>query len=130
MKQDQMKLTIVHTDKQNQLYLSTKTMERFLERILRDDSKDTVARFREMVPCLTNGYLGYKDMPTWIHVLPAAEFAKDENGNLSMKRNNRLLLLTFSEIEERGGIEAAKQKGIIRKRSSAGTKYLVKKKAE
>ena len=110
MKQDQMKLTIIHTDRQNQLYLSTKTMERFLERILRDDSKDTIARFREVVPCLTHGYDGYKDIPTWSHVLPAAEFAKDENGNLQMKRNNGLLLFTFSEIEGQEGVEVAKQK--------------------
>ncbi len=105
-----MKLSIIHTNKRNQLILSTKTIERFLERIFRDDSKDTISKFREMVPYLSNGYGGYKDMPTWQHVLPAAEFAKTEDGNLWMKHNNGILLFTFADIEERGGIETAKQK--------------------
>jgi len=105
-----MKLTIYHTDKHNQLHVSTKTLEQFLGRIVNDDAKRTVANFRNYVPYLTNGYEGYKDMPTWRHVIPAAEFVKAENGNLVMKKNNGLLLLTFVKIKEMGGVEAAKQK--------------------
>ena len=32
------------------------------------DAKNTVANFREYVPWLTNGYDGYKNMATWMHV--------------------------------------------------------------
>ena len=104
-----MKFTITHRNKKNQLLVSTKSQERFLERIVNDDAKNTVENFREYVPWLTNGYDGYKDMPTWMHVHPAAEFQKSENGLLKMKQNNGILLLTFVNIKEEGGVAAAKQ---------------------
>ena len=105
-----MKFTITHRDKKNQLLVSTKSLERFLGRIVNDDARNTVENFREYVPYLTNGYDGYKDMPTWMHVLPAAEFQKSENGLLKMKKNNGVLLLTFVDIDEDGGADAIKQK--------------------
>ena len=104
-----MKFTITHRNKKNQLLVSTKSLERFLERIVNDDAKNTVENFREYVPWLTNGYDGYKDMPTWMHVHPAAEFQKSENGLLKIKQNNGILLLTFVNIKEEGGVAAAKQ---------------------
>ena len=105
-----MKFTIIHRNKKNQLLVSTKSLERFLERIVNDDARNTVENFREYVPYLTNGYDGYKDMPTWMHVHPAAEFQKSENGLLKMKKNNGILLLTFVDINEDGGADAIKQK--------------------
>ena len=105
-----MKITITHRNNKNQLLVSTKSLERFLERIVNDDAKNTVANFREYVPWLTNGYDGYKNMATWMHVHPAAEFQKSENGLLKMKQNNGVLLLMFVNIEEDGGVDAVKQK--------------------
>ena len=105
-----MKITITHRNNKNQLLVSTKSLERFLERIVNDDAKNTVANFREYVPWLTNGYDGYKNMATWMHVHPAAEFQKSENGLLKMKQNNGVLLLTFVNIKEDGGVGAVKQK--------------------
>ena len=105
-----MKFTITHRNKKNQLLVSTKSLERFLERIVNDDARNTVENFREYVPYLTNGYEGYKDMPTWMHVHPAAEFQKSENGLLKMKKNNGILLLTFVDINEDGGADAIKLK--------------------
>ena len=105
-----MKITITHRNNKNQLLVSTKSLERFLERIVNDDAKNTVANFREYVPWLTNGYDGYKNMATWMHVHPAAEFQKSENGLLKMKQNNGVLLLTFVNIKEDGCVDAVKQK--------------------
>lgn len=105
-----MKITITHRNNKNQLLVSTKSLERFLERIVNDDVKNTVANFREYVPWLTNGYDGYKNMATWMHVHPAAEFQKSENGLLKMKQNNGVLLLTFVNIKDDGGVDAVKQK--------------------
>lgn len=105
-----MKITITHRNNKNQLLVSTKSLERFLERIVNDDAKNTVANFREYVPWLTNGYDGYKNIATWMHVHPAAEFQKSENGLLKMKQNNGVLLLTFVNIDEDGGVDAVKQK--------------------
>ena len=105
-----MKITITHRNNKNQLLVSTKSLERFLERIVNDDAKNTIANFREYVPWLTNGYDGYKNMATWMHVHPAAEFQKSENGLLKMKQNNGVLLLTFVNIKDDGGVDAIKQK--------------------
>ena len=104
-----MKVTIVHTNNKKQLLVSTKTMEKLMERFARDDSKLTITHFRESVPYLSNNYEGYKDMPKWMHIYPAAEFAKDENNNLKMKAFNGILLLKFGNITDADGVEGIKR---------------------
>lgn len=104
-----MKVTIVHTNNKKQLLVSTKTMEKLMERFARDDSKLTITHFRESVPYLSNNYEGYKDMPKWIHIYPAAEFAKDENNNLKMKAFNGILLLKFGNITDVDGVKGVKR---------------------
>lgn len=104
-----MKVTIVHTNNKNQLLVSTKTMEKLMERFARDDSKLTITHFREIVPYLSNNYEGYKDLPKWMHIYPAAEFAKDENNNLKMKAFNGILLLKFGNITDVDGVEGIKR---------------------
>lgn len=104
-----MKVTIVHTNNKNKLLVSTKTIEKLMERFARDDSKLTITHFRESVPYLSNNYEGYKDLPKWIHIYPAAEFAKDENNNLKMKAFNGILLLKFGNITDVDGVEGIKR---------------------
>ena len=104
-----MKVTIVHTNNKKQLLVSTKTMEKLMERFAKDDSKLTITHFRESVPYLSNNYEGYKDMPKWMHIYPAAEFAKDENNNLKMKAFNGILLLKFGNITDVDGVEGIKR---------------------
>ena len=104
-----MKVTIVHTNNKKQLLVSTKTMEKLMERFARDDSKLTITHFRESVPYLSNNYEGYKDIPKWMHIYPAAEFAKDENNNLKLKAFNGILLLKFGNITDVDGVEGVKR---------------------
>ena len=104
-----MKVTIVHTNNKNQLLVSTKTMEKLMERFAKDDSKLTITHFRESIPYLSNNYEGYKDMPKWMHIYPAAEFAKDENNNLKMKAFNGILLLKFGNITDVDGVKGVKR---------------------
>ncbi len=104
-----MKVTIVHTNNKKQLLVSTKTMEKLMERFARDDSKLTITHFRESIPYLSNNYEGYKDLPKWMHIYPAAEFAKDENNNLKMKAFNGILLLKFGNITDVDGVEGIKR---------------------
>ena len=104
-----MKVTIVHTNNKNQLLVSIKTMEKLMERFARDDSKQTITHFRESIPYLSNNYEGYKDLPKWMHIYPAAEFAKDENNNLKMKAFNGILLLKFGNITDVDGVEGIKR---------------------
>ena len=104
-----MKVTIVHTNNKKQLLVSTKTIEKLMERFARDDSKLTINHFRESIPYLSNNYEGYKDLPKWMHIYPAAEFAKDENNNLKMKAFNGILLLKFGNITDVDGVEGVKR---------------------
>ena len=104
-----MKVTIVHTNNKKQLLVSTKTMEKLMERFAKDDSKLTITHFRESVPYLSNNYEGYKDMPKWMHIYPAAEFVKDGNNNLKMKAFNGILLLKFGNITDVDGAEGVKR---------------------
>ena len=80
-----------------------------MERFARDDSKLTITHFRESIPYLSNNYEGYKDLPKWMHIYPAAEFAKDENNNLKMKAFNGILLLKFGNITDVDGVEGIKR---------------------
>lgn len=104
-----MKVTIVHTNNKKQLLVSTKTIEKLMERFARDDSKLTITHFRESVPYLSNNYEDYKDMPKWMHIYPAAEFVKDENNNLKLKAFNGILLLKFGNITDVDGVEGIKR---------------------
>ena len=104
-----MKVTIVHTNNKKQLLVSTKTMEKLLQRIAKDDSRLTVTHFREYVSYMESGYEYYKDMPTWMHIYPAAEFAKDDNNNLKMKACNGILMLKFGNITDADGVEGVKR---------------------
>lgn len=103
-----MKLTIVHNNNKNQLLVSYKTMEQLLERIVKDDARNTVARFRAMVPFLDDSRQ-YNGMSTWRHIMPAACFEKDENGNLRMKSCNGVLLLLFSAGAGSDGVDRVKR---------------------
>ena len=93
-----MRITIIRTNRQHQLCVTNRSIGHLLERMLKDDSKFTIQKFRDVVPSMNFGYDGYKDMPTWHRVYPAAEFQKDENGDLRMKAFNGLLLLSFRNI--------------------------------
>ena len=96
-----MKVTIVHTNNKKQLLVSTKTMEKLLQRIAKDDSRLTVTHFREYVPYMESGYEYYKDMPTWMHIYPAAEF--DADGVEGVKRSVAMLPSTFAALEGADG---------------------------
>ena len=104
-----MKITVIRTNRQHQLCVTNRSIGHLLERMLKDDSKFTIQKFRDMVPAMNFGYDGYKDMPTWHRVYPAAEFQKDENGNLRMKAFNGLLLLSFRNILKPEDVQLVKK---------------------
>ena len=93
-----MKFTITRINKQNKLMVSSKTVERFLERIAKDDAKLSVTNFRMSVPLMEADYQYYKGIKEWQHVYPAAEFNKDESGNLVFQKSNGLVMLHFINL--------------------------------
>lgn len=104
-----MRITVIRTNRQHQLCVTNRSIGHLLERMLKDDSKFTIQKFRDMVPSMNFGYDGYKDMPTWHRVYPAAEFQKEENGNLRMKAFNGLLLLSFRNILKPEDVQRVKK---------------------
>lgn len=108
-----MKITIMHNDVNHQRCVSAKTFENLLTAIAKDDSKGSVGKFREAVPYLSLGYDSYHGMATWREIYPAALYAKDKNGNINLKVNNGLLLLTFDEVQDLDGMAGVKLKASL-----------------
>lgn len=104
-----MKITLVRTTKKNDLRLSLKTFEQLLQQMADEKTGNRVEAFREAVSQLYDGYSHYKGMDTWTHVYPAAEYAKDGNGNLLFQKSTGLLLLSFSNLADADGVEEAKR---------------------
>ena len=102
-----MKLTLVLRDKKKALKVSTKTIERFIERIQTDTKDRAVSRRRKQLKKLD--YIGSYDKqnPPRL-VYPSAEFEKDANDNLRMKTFNGVVALTVGGLESPADIEAVK----------------------
>ena len=94
------KISIIHTNKKNQLVLNTQNFESFLQRIAKDDARGTITNFRNRTEVLDYGYESYRGMANWRHVYPSAEYGKEANDCLKLKTVNGILLLTFDDIFE------------------------------
>ena len=104
-----MEFTISRINKQNKLLVSKKTTERFLERIAKDDAKQSVQNFRMSAPLMNGNYEYYNGMREWRHVMPVAEFDKDESDNLVFQTFNGLAMLVFDQLSNHAAIAHAKQ---------------------
>ena len=103
-----MKLTFALRDKKNALKLSTKTLERFIERIKTDTKDGAVARRRKQLSY--GDYLDGDDRQNPSHLIyPSAEFKKDDNDNLRMKTFNGVVALTVDKLESQEDIDAVKR---------------------
>lgn len=89
--------------------VSSKNIERFLERIAKDDAKLSVTNFRMSVPLMEADYQYYKGIKEWQHVYPAAEFSKDESGNLVFQKSNGLVMLHFINLMSEQEKDAVKK---------------------
>ena len=104
-----MKFTITRINRQNQLMVSLKSIDRFWERIAKDDAKQSVANFRMSAPLMEGDYHYYIGMKKWQQVYPAAEFGKDESGSLIFKKSNGLMMLHFINLTTEEEINALKK---------------------
>lgn len=103
------KISIIHTNKKNQLVLNTKNFESFFQRIAKDDARGTITNFRNSKEVLDYGYESYRGMANWRHVYPSAEYGKEANDCLKLKTVNGILLLTFDDIFEAEDMAALKR---------------------
>ena len=104
-----MKFTITRINRQNQLMVSQKSIDRFWERIAKDDAKQSVANFRMSAPLMEGDYHNYIGMKQWQQVYPAAEFGKDKSGSLIFKKSNGLMMLHFINLTTEEEINALKK---------------------
>lgn len=104
-----MKFTITRINRQNQLMVSLKSIDRFWECIAKDDAKQSVANFRMSAPLMEGDYHNYIGMKQWQQVYPAAEFGKDESGSLIFKKSNGLMMLHFINLTTEEEINALKK---------------------
>ena len=104
-----MKLTITHTDSKKRLIVSNSTMESLVERMAADDSRHTVTRIREMAPVWRDPCRSSREMPQVRLVRPAAQFAKDVNGNMVMKENNGVAVFELGGFDGCAAVDAAKR---------------------
>ena len=104
-----MKFTITRINRQNQLMVSLKSIDRFWERIAKDDAKQSVANFRMSAPLMEGDYHYYIGMKQWQQVYPAAEFGKDESGSLIFKKSNGLMMFHFINLTTEEEINALKK---------------------
>ena len=103
-----MKITFVLRNKKNQLKVSTKTVERFIERIKTDTKEAAVAHRRRLLH--RAGYIESYDSQFPSHmVYPCAQFEKDANDNLRMKSFNGMVALVVDNLEHPSDVEAVKQ---------------------
>ncbi len=104
-----MKTTLTRITKDQQLKLTTKTVESLLCRIAKDDAKGTLTKFRDLIRYSEEPSKETSAMKTWLRIIPGAEFEKDSNNNLVFKQSNGILLLTFENITKKGGVAEAKE---------------------
>ena len=103
-----MKLTLVLRDKNNALKLSSKTVDGFMERIKRDTKDGAVARRRQAL-AIAGDTESYDALHPSHQIYPSAEFEKDANDNLRMRRFNGIVALTIDGLETASDIHAIKQ---------------------
>jgi hypothetical protein len=103
-----MKLTFVLRDKNNALKLSSKTIDNFMERIKQDTKDGAVARRRQEL-ALAGDTDSYDSLHPSHLIYPSAEFERDANDNLRMRRFNGVVALTIDNLENSSEINAIKQ---------------------
>lgn len=103
-----MKVTIVRTDKKNIQHVSSRTIEKQLERMKSDIGKDVIANFRRLLPMITSQYWEYKDMHLMPKIYATSVLSKNANGDLEFRSWNELILLTIGKQEDAEQIEHTK----------------------
>ena len=103
-----MKITLVLRDKKNALKVSTKTMDRFIERI-KADTKDGAVGRRRWHFNMTIDMESYDHQYPSHLIYPSAQFEKDGNDNLRMREFNGIVALTIEGLEHEADRKAVKR---------------------
>ena len=104
-----MKLTLIRTDKQNRQHLTTKTLERFAERVKTDTKQQLITELRREIPFMSNGQSAFPKLEQLPRVYPAAEWRIDERGDLEMVAWNGVVLLSIGRLADAAQTDSVKR---------------------
>lgn len=104
-----MKATLIRTDKKNIQHVSSRSIEKLLERMKTDIGNDVIANFRRQLPMIANLGWEFKDMHLLPQVCVTSELSKGADGELAFRAWNGLVLLTIGPLEDHVQIEQVKE---------------------
>lgn len=93
-----MKFTAIRKDQRNQMHITMKSVEKFMERIQTDTKNRDVEGLRQHLQQPGSREFEYGQMYRLPMIYPSAELVRDVNGNLTMRQMNGILLLSASHL--------------------------------
>jgi len=110
------KITRIKYDRRGKTTLTASSLDKFMERMTKDDSKNTVLVFRNFVSMTQNHYGrgrrwtgDYYLMHQMPSFLPSLDITKDKQGNETMRAFNGIVTLSVDHIDEETDLEAVKR---------------------
>lgn len=103
-----MKFTAIRKDQRNQMHITTKSVEKFMERIQTDTKNRDVEGLRQHLQQPGSREFEYEQMYRLPMIYPSAELVRDVNGNLTMRQMNGILLLSASHLRGSEVLERVK----------------------
>ena len=114
--QNMVKITRIKYDRRGKTTLTASSLDKFMERMTKDDSKNTVLVFRNFVSMAQNHYGrgrrwtgDYYLMHQMPSFLPSLDITKDKQGNETMRAFNGIVTLSVDHIDEETDLEAVKR---------------------
>ena len=110
------KIARLKQDGRGKTAVTVSSLDKFMERLTKDDSKCTVGTFREFVDMAQNHYGrgvewtgNYHLMHQMPCFLPSLEIIRDKQGNETMRTFNGIVTLSVDHIDEESDLEAVKR---------------------
>lgn len=103
-----MKFTAIRKDQRNQMHITMKSVEKFMERIQTDTKNRDVEGLRQHLQQTMSREFEYGQMYRLPMIYPSAELVRDVNGNLTMRQMNGILLLSASHLRGSEVLERVK----------------------
>lgn len=110
------KITRIKYDRRGKTTLTASSLDKFMERMTKDDSRNTVLVFRNFVSMTQNHYGrgrrwtgDYYLMHQMPSFLPSLDISNDKQGNETMRAFNGIVTLSVDHIDEETDLEAVKR---------------------
>ena len=114
--QNMVKITRIKYDRRGKTTLTASSLDKFMERMTKDDSRNTVLVFRNFVSMTQNHYGrgrrwtgDYYLMHQMPSFLPSLDISNDKQGNETMRAFNGIVTLSVDHIDEETDLEAVKR---------------------